>query len=553
MKINKKNYKILSCTGLVLLITMSSTYNTSHSKFIEQKDYAFVYRNQLQSLFQAGKLKATLNLGRSEKNTAFFDIKLTRNSDGIGKKDTYTFDTMDSGCKLLDNDGESITFESSQTNSEVNLTATCPVKDNDISLTISVNEKIGNEDTFNYTTFSDTIKKATFESYFQSVETTMSNLYEVVDAWLTKNYYDTTGIKGDELNELKNDVEKYLASYKSIKITDGNFSSATVIPPIEGINIKYDGTSESFKIDVDKNFISYAKTNASVSSPESAGFKKMYFYSEDSSEINSLFLYYLNEYGNYYLGVSASEVANAIKTIEAYLNSIDKLKNNGKYDITKIDEVDDGVNGLFWFNKPDTKIKVLVIDDLYNAAQSSASPAIKNPASNNVIAENSISNNNLVKKSVISDKLKESLSNDDNALKNSFDKATTSKFNDYFIIYDDDVNYNRYVIANVYNSDLKNNIVSLIPINVTKTGNLKIDEITFKNNGDDLEVSLKIKNSSSQDAVKAINNFVGLLEKNLNIVESTIQHGGTYGKNNDSILISNDNTISLTFNITKVV
>ncbi len=578
MKISKKNYKVLSYTILVLLITMSSTYNTSHSKFIEQKDYAFVYQNQLMSLLQKDKITMNLDMGKSVKTKAFINFILQRNKYGIGKNDNYILNTsnMDKDCQFYYKDtlisDNTISISDSDSSSEIKMTAVCPVNESGIVLSLIVDEKVNDETVFKYTTYDNVISKKTYDDYFPTVDNEATTLYDVVNNWLEKNYYNTPDVQNNDSSVLIGEIQKYLDSYKNVNIINGKPEKD--ITNLKGINVQYDNVNNSFKISIEENFIGYAKTYSYISDNKLNNPDKMYFYSNDLSSINSLFDFYLSEYGDYYLGVSKDQVNNAISTVKNYLKLLDELKTDDAYDITKAKNV----SGLKWISSLEKNLKILSVKDLYSFAKNYGNYPIKistNKINYDMYQEYLDSISVFSKSNIVSESLIRLLSSgvdevdliDASIVKNNVDIVSKSKFNDYFIIYDEDSNYNNYVIANVYSSsDLQNNIFNLIPIDVSKSSkgsNLVIKDINFTNNGNELAVALKInlgtisdesdKLEKAKQAMEIIDKFCALLESKLKISSPIKNSDNTYGINKDS-LVGGDTTnsdINLDFTVIK--
>ncbi len=598
-----KKYRSLIILFLVLGTLYVANVAQTNSKYVDSKTYAFAYQNNVYKVYFSNAI-ATNDISTDEKNVKV-NYTFTTSEVGLGLKDSYYLnrEELSPNCIVSYKDQvinagnlAFVSFNNIKIPEEITLTITCPVDEvtnsGNITMPISIDEKIEDEDKFPYTDGNFIKKRSTFDS-----EHAKTTLYDILKRYLDENYYDKYVREVYSSPDLIiTDIESYLKPYENVLIS-GGVPTGSITNNLLGIKVTYNNEPYSFSYDIDDNFIGYARTSAYISHVSSLPVY-MYFSSNDKDKINQVFTTYLTMYEkNFFPGEE-----NVLERIDEYLDYMELKIGENLYDVYSL-QTKGSIGGIRWETAKDLKgnLYIINISSLIAHAQNYKNSPIVIDVSktlqdiyssfyNGLL--NTYLKNDIISTEAIGDGSSKagylasySLDNEiltGSVFKNSiyYQTGTSGKvdkvsFRNYHIFYD--VTKKNYLLIHAASSpDLNYNLIDIAPLTVSKEEKddfIRIDDISFKNNStkvldqetkeektieEELEITLTMNidtNNTILTNTEKIKAFVSLLEtsKMLNIKEEKITNDdGSFGANKANI-ISDSAKTTLTFTVTKKV
>ena len=484
---NKKVVLISYYILIILGIINFTVFNTTNSKYIKDVDYALIYENKLNKLYQ-GKINGVFSKTNSSKETLALRYNFNRDELGLGNLDEYYLEVSNgcsiTGAQIIDN---TITFSNTnKEKSEIDFLVTCPIDSIEVNNSLVVNlkvlEKINDEDKFLYLTSDYAILKHDFLNNFPTItkeqleieESNLPNLYDMLVNWVNTYYilpYDEFNVPNSPLVEIK----EYLLPYKNVQKETVNTIK------LNGLNVSFDNVNHKYIITLTNNFIGYARTKYYQENADNS--YEMYF--STTENLKEIFTWYLNTY--FYQDE---------KNVQSIIDDYFKAKN---LDIASFILNQDknsqnlNIDGLAWTGDINAVIeKRINIKNLLNYARNYQKSPIILEVTNMI---SMLSEYRTKLKEVYSEKISQTMLDNLNKTTNYFAKAmlrngkTTTpveakSFNNYYIDYDE-TNKN-YILLNAFsNLDNLYNYGSIEVLKISREtnelNNLVIDEITIIN------------------------------------------------------------------------
>ena len=523
---DKKIRLIAIYTVMLFCLVNTTIYKESKAKYFKEVDRALTYQNELYNLHNSPNISIAFNENGSNYDTIRITVTFERN-DITKENETDYYELITSKACTISS-GKTREYTGPKTdNQTVQYRLECAVaqivENNLITLPITINEHVNDEDEFQYYSGKKTyISLNEYYLKFQQAATEKEipkdvKFYDELIKFLNNNYFphyveskftNDTQIKQAILDYVKvfdvdnNKVLEIANNFKGLKITDND---------------------NSFKVEVMPNFIGYGYTYSSNKKNE------MYMYFSKYQEDNTILMEVYKEAFKYYLNNYYSFNNEQIEIINDYISYLIDKNSDTNLIANFVLNGTPTIPGVERIPIDDNYLYRLEIKSLYAIANNYRKSPIVIPISDRgkmlTILNDSLKfliGDSGVYKDIISQSSVDTitrypifLSFIKNYIEN--DIMVANKFSNYFILYD--AQFNHYVMIRAYSDGIENTYGSIDKLNLTLDNSLLTGlNISIVNTNDNtLTITLKADKNIITDDID-------------NVIYKTVEDLDTYFK-----------------------
>lgn len=307
---NSKQIKIVSFTAIIIMTLSFAVYPQSYTKYKVEKDEVLKYSSNIVSLKKDNNGPMTLKSVTNKE--AILEFSLPKNSTDLGyvESDVYKLN-LPEGCSTQN---ETITFTDTD---NLNIELTCDLTYENLlkteedkkylDINVEVNEVVNNEIPFRYKEYTYHEEYSVEENTVKEEEPAQESNYNITD-------FQTSLINSLITKDKYKSYQKEISSYiESADLTNNTFN-------LLGISVSYDEEFNQYLYKLDENFLGYACTYYENTINQATSDTTMIFSTEERTDIESIFEYYLKEYSSfsnddYYLILNYIKSKNGISSL----------------------------------------------------------------------------------------------------------------------------------------------------------------------------------------------------------------------------------------------